>query len=247
MGKVKQTVSYCHVQPHTGICGACWRLIALVIAFTTVAAALATFAATEVRAGYSPVDVREAMLGAEDLEFALKHHEVTAAVAQEQIANHRVTPADAEILLAHHLITAAVAQQLIGSDTAQPTQPTASAAVLEGVQQAGAAPVVTAEAIDTQSVQLSIAPLVFAAFLISVTALLRIKQTVSGDAAFKLMGLSVVIAAGLYLIAAGWGKDQITPITGLLGTSLGFIFGKSFADQPSEGSLQAAPAAPKVD
>ncbi|MCF0055364.1 hypothetical protein [Dyadobacter sp. CY356] len=48
-----------------------------------------------------------------------------------------------------------------------------------------------------------------------------------GSFAFQIIGLIVVVNASLFMILTGYDKDQITPIVGLLGTIVGFIFGSN--------------------
>lgn len=45
-------------------------------------------------------------------------------------------------------------------------------------------------------------------------------------AAVRVMGLTLVIVAGLFLITAGYSQDQIAPMIGLLGTVAGYLLGK---------------------
>lgn len=51
----------------------------------------------------------------------------------------------------------------------------------------------------------------------------------------------MVVIAALFLIVTGYDKDQITPIIGLLGTIVGFIFGSNISvkanDKPNTTSL----------
>jgi hypothetical protein len=48
-----------------------------------------------------------------------------------------------------------------------------------------------------------------------------------GNYAFQIVGLIIVVTASLFLIVTGYDKDQITPVIGLLGTIVGFIFGSN--------------------
>lgn len=43
---------------------------------------------------------------------------------------------------------------------------------------------------------------------------------------FKVLGLTTVISAGLFLIVAGFGQEQTASMMGLLGTAAGYILGK---------------------
>ncbi len=86
--------------------------------------------------------------------------------------------------------------------------------------------------LSTTEIALSIGVLAFTAIIIGISAWIRVRQAISGDATFKLLGLGLVVGASLFLITAGYSKDQVTPVVGLLGTALGFIFGKQLGDDP---------------
>jgi hypothetical protein len=43
----------------------------------------------------------------------------------------------------------------------------------------------------------------------------------------RIVGLTLVVVAGLFLITAGYSQDQIAPMTGLLGTVAGYLLGRS--------------------
>jgi hypothetical protein len=44
--------------------------------------------------------------------------------------------------------------------------------------------------------------------------------------AIKIVGLTLVITAGLFLIVAGYSQDQVAPMMGILGTVVGYLLGK---------------------
>ncbi len=48
-----------------------------------------------------------------------------------------------------------------------------------------------------------------------------------GPNANQIVGLTLVVTAGLFLITAGYSQEQIAPMIGLLGTITGFLLGKS--------------------
>lgn len=50
---------------------------------------------------------------------------------------------------------------------------------------------------------------------------------------FKLVGVTIIITAGMFLIIAGYSDEQLSPIMGLLGTTIGYILGRE-----SEGKGQ---------
>jgi hypothetical protein len=54
-----------------------------------------------------------------------------------------------------------------------------------------------------------------------------------------LFGLTILVSGGLFLIAAGYSEDQMSPVIGLLGTIAGFVLGKDI--QSNDASLPAAP------
>lgn len=84
---------------------------------------------------------------------------------------------------------------------------------------------------------LSVAVLAFVLLVICAVLLIRTKQVISGDATFKIVGLFFVIGAALFLVTAGYSLEQVTPVMGLLGTALGFVFGKVLdGGTPSGGS-----------
>ncbi len=85
--------------------------------------------------------------------------------------------------------------------------------------------------LSTSEIALSITVLVFKLAIVMIVAWLRVNRAINGDASFKLVGLMIVVGSSLFLISAGWSQQQITPVVGLLGTSLGFIFGKNMADE----------------
>jgi hypothetical protein len=99
--------------------------------------------------------------------------------------------------------------------------------------------------LTTAEIVLSAASLVFAAIVIGIAALMRARKLFSADVAFKLIGLALVIGSSMFLVAAGYSQQQITPVVGLLGTALGFVFGKTTrnpereASRPSDGGVAA--------
>jgi hypothetical protein len=91
-------------------------------------------------------------------------------------------------------------------------------------------------------IALSIGVLGFTVILVIAVAWMRVKASLSGDASFKLFGLVIVVGSSLFVMTAGWSQQQITPIVGLLGTALGFIFGKNMgSDEPRNGKQPSAP------
>src|SRR6266545_2729238 len=72
----------------------------------------------------------------------------------------------------------------------------------------------------------SCAVLVFGLLLIAIQALLVMRKSITASAAFKLIGLTMVITAGLFVIPAGFSQNQMTPLMGLLGAIAGYLLGK---------------------
>ncbi len=63
------------------------------------------------------------------------------------------------------------------------------------------------------------------------------KKALAEATFYRLFILSFVITAALFLIVAGFGQDQITPVIGLLGTITGYILGKQpEAQSPGVGT-----------
>ncbi len=91
-------------------------------------------------------------------------------------------------------------------------------------------------------ISLSIGVLVFTAAILGLGAWMRSRGVINSDAFFKMFGLVIVIGPSLFLITAGYSKDQITPVIGLLGTALGFAFGKRMGEGvPSENRNPEVP------
>lgn len=70
--------------------------------------------------------------------------------------------------------------------------------------------------------------------IISILIFLYFSKRGFGSFAFQIVGLIVVVNASLFMILTGYDKDQITPIVGLLGTIVGFIFGSNLSSKHGE-------------
>jgi hypothetical protein len=97
----------------------------------------------------------------------------------------------------------------------------------------------TAEDVTAFSLRLSTYVLLFGLLLIAgfLFFLYKIQKGI-GNFAFQLIGLVIVVVAALFVIVTGYDRDQITPIVGLLGTIVGFIFGSNTnnrEDKPKPG------------
>jgi len=87
-------------------------------------------------------------------------------------------------------------------------------------------------------IALSLGVLVFGAVIISLEILVMLRRAMSWDLwSFKVLGLTLVIVAGLFLIVAGYSQNQAAPMMGLLGTVAGYLLGK-------EGAIASSTAPP---
>ena len=76
---------------------------------------------------------------------------------------------------------------------------------------------------------LSIAVLAFGLILAGILTIVALKsksEKAFGTNYVKLVGLTLVITSGLFLICAGYSQDQIAPMSALLGTIAGYLLGK---------------------
>jgi hypothetical protein len=86
---------------------------------------------------------------------------------------------------------------------------------------------------------LSLGVLVFGAVIIFLEILVMLKRAMYWDLwSFKILGLTLIIVAGLFLIVAGYSQNQAAPMMGLLGTVAGYLRGKE------EGALTSSTAPP---
>lgn len=87
---------------------------------------------------------------------------------------------------------------------------------------------------NQQQVTLSIAVLAFGLLIAGASILVMLKRERGwGPLSTQIVGLTLVITAGLFLITAGYSQDQIAPMIGLLGTIAGYLLGRG-----SKGSSQ---------
>jgi hypothetical protein len=66
----------------------------------------------------------------------------------------------------------------------------------------------------------------FLIILLQVFVMLRLKKG-WGPQSIRIVGLTLVLISGLFLIVAGYSQQQIAPMIGLLGTITGFLLGKT--------------------
>jgi glucan phosphoethanolaminetransferase (alkaline phosphatase superfamily) len=75
---------------------------------------------------------------------------------------------------------------------------------------------------------LSLGILLFGIILMAFEVMVILKKQEGWNTnAIKVVGLTLVIVAGLFLITAGYSESQIAPMVGLLGTIAGYLLGKS--------------------
>jgi hypothetical protein len=75
---------------------------------------------------------------------------------------------------------------------------------------------------------LSICVLVFGLALVCLIGFIAYKEHMGwAQEVTRAFTLAVIVTAGLFLITAGYGRDQIDPMMGLLGTIAGYILGRS--------------------
>jgi hypothetical protein len=81
---------------------------------------------------------------------------------------------------------------------------------------------------STYETQLGWGILVFGFLVIGlqVLVMLRLKKG-WGTQSIRVVGLTLVLTSGLFLIVTGYSQEQIAPMIGLLGTITGFLLGKT--------------------
>jgi hypothetical protein len=80
--------------------------------------------------------------------------------------------------------------------------------------------------ISKQATIRSACVLVFALIIFGAAIWLRKNRLMGQILVFKIIGLTLVVSAGLLLVVAGFSNEQITSMMGLLGTVAGYILGK---------------------
>jgi hypothetical protein len=89
---------------------------------------------------------------------------------------------------------------------------------------------------------LSLGVLVFGAIIIGLQVLVMLKRSMYWEIwSFKIMGLTLVLVSGLFLIVAGYSQDQTAPMMGLLGTVAGYLLGKEANGTPTSGPSLGTP------
>jgi len=105
--------------------------------------------------------------------------------------------------------------------------------LVAAAQQVPGAAQVPTQPHDWTSVEivLSIVVLVFALLVLALQAVLIVKARSNWHPTLitRTMGLTLIIAAGLFMITAGYSADQVSPVMGLLGTVAGYLLGSTEA------------------
>jgi hypothetical protein len=65
-------------------------------------------------------------------------------------------------------------------------------------------------------------------------AVMRVRRVLSADATFKLISLALIVVAGLSLLRSKYAPELMAPMMVVLGTALGFIFGKQMGSTVPE-------------
>lgn len=74
--------------------------------------------------------------------------------------------------------------------------------------------------------QPTVAVLVFGAVLVPLEVYIMVRRDKGwGPSNKQIVGLTIVIVAGLFLIAGGYAQTQTAPMFGLLGAIAGYLFG----------------------
>jgi hypothetical protein len=90
----------------------------------------------------------------------------------------------------------------------------------------------------------AIGTLALAFAVVTAAAVMRVRRVLSADAAFKLIALSLIVVAGLSLLRSRYAPELMAPMMVVLGTSLGFIFGKQMGSTvPEETHSESPPVA----
>ncbi len=98
-----------------------------------------------------------------------------------------------------------------------------------------AAPAAPAQA-STMEYLAVVGTLALAFGVVTAAAVMRVRRVMSADATFKLIALTLIVVAGLSLLRSGLPQELMAPMMVVLGTALGFIFGKQMGSTVPEGA-----------
>ena len=91
----------------------------------------------------------------------------------------------------------------------------------------------------------AIGTLAVAFAVVTAAAVMRIRRVQSADATFKLIALTLIVVAGLSLLRSSLAPQLMAPMMVILGTALGFIFGKSMGSTvPEAVAAETHPVVP---
>jgi hypothetical protein len=80
----------------------------------------------------------------------------------------------------------------------------------------------------TAELSLSLGVLAFGLLVMGMQVFVMLRTAKGWDMeSTRIVGLTLVVVAGLFLITAGYSQDQIAPMIGLLGTIAGYLLGKT--------------------
>ncbi len=80
--------------------------------------------------------------------------------------------------------------------------------------------------------------------VVTAAAVMRIRRVLSADSTFKLIALTLIVVAGLSLLRSGLAQELMAPMMVMLGTALGFIFGKQMGSTvPEQAPGESRPVA----
>ena len=75
---------------------------------------------------------------------------------------------------------------------------------------------------------LSLGVLAFGILLVFFTGIVAFRKNTGWDSeATRIFTVAIIVTAGLFLITAGYGDQQIAPMFGLMGTMVGYLLGKT--------------------
>lgn len=90
----------------------------------------------------------------------------------------------------------------------------------------------------------AIGTLALAFAVVTAVTVMRVRRVLSADATFKLIALTLIVGAGLYLLRSSMAQELKAPMMVVLGTALGFVFGKQMGSTVTQESpVESRPVA----